>query len=51
VSLIVERRHQAGVPEAHLPLHALPVRHGMAAFVLPQPESARQDELSQTVCG
>jgi Phage regulatory protein CII (CP76) len=50
VSLIVERCHQAGVPDAHLPLHALLVRHGMAAFVVPQPESARQDDLSQTVC-
>jgi hypothetical protein len=38
------------VPDAHLPLHALLVRHGMAAFVVPQPEAARQDDLSQTVC-
>jgi hypothetical protein len=50
VSLIVERCHAAGVPDAHLPLHALLVRHGMAAFVVPQPETARQDDLSQTVC-
>jgi hypothetical protein len=50
VSLIVDRCHQAGVPDAHLPLHALLVRHGMAAFLVPQPESARQDDLSQTVC-
>jgi hypothetical protein len=50
VSLIVERCHAAGVPDAHLPLHALLVRHGMAAFVVPQPEAARQDDLSQTVC-
>jgi hypothetical protein len=50
VSLIVERCHQAGVADAHLPLHALLVRHGMAAFLVPQPESARQDDLSQTVC-
>jgi hypothetical protein len=50
VSLIVERCHQAGVSDAHLPLHALLVRHGMAAFVVPQPEAARQDDLSQTVC-
>jgi hypothetical protein len=50
VSLIVECCHRAGVPDAHLPLHALLVRHGMAAFVVPQPESARQDDLSQTVC-
>jgi hypothetical protein len=50
VSLIVERCHAAGVPDAHLPLHALLVRHGMAAFVVPQPDTARQDDLSQTVC-
>jgi hypothetical protein len=50
VSQIVERCHHAGVPDAHLPLHALLVRHGMAAFVVPQPETARQDDLSQTVC-
>jgi hypothetical protein len=50
VSLIVECCHKAGVQEAHLPLHALLVRHGMAAFVVPQPEQARQDDLSQTVC-
>lgn len=50
VSLIVERCHAAGVADAHLPLHALLVRHGMAAFVVPQPETARQDDLSQTVC-
>jgi hypothetical protein len=50
VSLIVECCHGAGVLEAHLPLHALLVRHGMAAFVVPQPEAARQDDLSQTVC-
>jgi hypothetical protein len=50
VSLIVERCHQTGVPDAHLPLHALLVRHGMAAFLVPQPETARQDDLSQTVC-
>jgi hypothetical protein len=50
VSLIVERCHAAGVPDAHLPLHALLVRHGMAAFQVPQPETARQDDLSQTVC-
>jgi hypothetical protein len=50
VSLIVECCHKAGVTDAHLPLHALLVRHGMAAFVVPQPEAARQDDLSQTVC-
>ncbi len=50
VSLIVSCCQKAGIPDAHLPLHALLVRHGMAAFVVPQPESARQDDLSQTVC-
>ena len=50
VSQIVEHCHQAGVADAHLPLHALLVRHGMAAFVVPQPETARHDDLSQTVC-
>lgn len=50
VSQIVECCHKAGVADAHLPLHALLVRHGMAAFVVPQPEAARQDDLSQTVC-
>jgi hypothetical protein len=33
-----------------LPLHALLVRHGMAAFVVPQPEQSSSDDLSQTVC-
>ncbi|MFL6709756.1 MAG: phage regulatory CII family protein [Massilia sp.] len=50
VSQIIDCCHKAGVPEAHLPLHALLVRHGMAAFVVPQPEAAQQDDLSQTVC-
>ena len=50
VSLIVDCCYRAGVPDAHLPLHALLVRHGMAAFVVPQPDSAKQDDLSQTVC-
>lgn len=50
VSRIVECCHKAGLPDAHLPLHALLVRHGMAAFVVPQPEQAQQDDLSQTVC-
>ena len=50
VSIIVEHCHKAGVEEALLPLHALLVRHGMAAFVVPQPEQARSDDLSQTVC-
>lgn len=50
VSIIVERCHKAGVDEAHLPLHALLVRHGMAAFVVPLPERVGRDDLSQTVC-
>ena len=50
VSRIVECCHKAGLPDAHLPLHALLVRHGMAAFVVPQPEQAQGDDLSQTVC-
>lgn len=50
VSVIVEHCHKAGVSEAHLPLHALLMRHGMAAFVVPQPEHACRDDLSQTVC-
>ena len=50
MSQIVECCHKAGVADAYLPLHALLVRHGMAAFVVPQPEAARQDDLSQTVC-
>ena len=50
VSRIVECCHKAGLPDAHLPLHAMLVRHGMAAFVVPQPEQVRQDDLSQTVC-
>ncbi len=50
VSTIVELCHRAGVAEAHLPLHALLTRHGMAAFVVPQPEQIGSDDLSQTVC-
>lgn len=50
VSIIVEHCHKAGVEEAHLPLHALLVRHGMAAFVVPLPERVGRDDLSQTVC-
>ena len=48
--MIVDCCHKAGVADAHLPLHALLVRHGMAAFVVPQPDTVRQDDLSQTVC-
>jgi hypothetical protein len=50
VSAVVDLCHQAGVPEAHLPLHALLTRHGMAAFVVPMPENIGSDDLSQTVC-
>ena len=50
VSAVVDLCHQAGVAEAHLPLHALLVRHGMAAFVVPTPDSIDGDDLSQTVC-
>ena len=50
VSTIVELCRQAGVADALLPLHALLVRHGMAAFVVPQPERIDNDDLSQTVC-
>jgi hypothetical protein len=50
VSRIVECCHKAGMLDAHLPLHALLVRHGMAAFVVPQPGHTQEDDLSQTVC-
>ncbi|MCG2585198.1 phage regulatory CII family protein [Massilia sp. TS11] len=50
VSTIIELCHRAGVPDAHLPLHALLVRHGMAAFVVPSPDEVSEDDLSQTVC-
>lgn len=50
VSTIVELCQRAGVADAHLPLHALLVRHGMAAFVVPVPERTGADDLSQTVC-
>ena len=50
VSAVVDLCHKAGVPDAHLPLHALLVRHGMAAFVVPRPEQISDDDLSQTVC-
>lgn len=50
VSTIIEHCHRAGVNDALLPLHALLVRHGMAAFVVPQPEQVGGDDLSQTVC-
>jgi hypothetical protein len=50
VSLIVGHCHRAGVKDALLPLHAMLGRHGMAAFLVPEPESISEDDLSQTVC-
>jgi hypothetical protein len=50
VSAVVHLCHQAGVADAHLPLHALLTRHGMAAFVVPMPDTIGSDDLSQTVC-
>lgn len=41
---------EAGVKEAHLPIHALLSRHGMAAFVVPEESAVSKDDLSQTVC-
>ncbi len=49
-SLIVELCSEAGVKDALMPLHALLSRHGMAAFVVPEPEHISDDDLSQTVC-
>lgn len=50
VSTIVELCQKENMADALLPLHALLVRHGMAAFVVPQPSPAQTDDLSQTVC-
>ncbi|MFZ6815078.1 phage regulatory CII family protein [Undibacterium sp. Rencai35W] len=50
LSQIVELCRQAGVKDALLPLHALLGRHGMAAFVVPEPDQISDDDLSQTVC-
>lgn len=50
VSAIIELCQRAKVNDALLPLHALLVRHGMAAFVVPHPELVGSDDLSQTVC-
>ncbi|SHG64737.1 phage regulatory CII family protein [Massilia sp. CF038] len=50
VSIIVEHCHKAGVADSHMPLHAMLARHGLAAFVIPKPELAARDDLSQTVC-
>lgn len=50
VSMIISLCQKAGVKEAVMPLHALMARHGMAAFVVPEPEQINKDDLSQTVC-
>ncbi|MFZ6655176.1 phage regulatory CII family protein [Undibacterium sp. TJN19] len=50
LSVIVEHCDEAGVKDAHMPLHALLSRHGMAAFVIPEPNQVSEDDLSQTVC-
>jgi len=50
VSAIVGLCHAAGVKNAHLPLHALLSRHGMAGFVVPDPDAIHKEDLSQTVC-
>ncbi len=50
VSIIVNLCHEAGVKDAHLPLHALLSRHGMAAFLVPEPAYISNDDLSQTMC-
>lgn len=50
LSVIIEFCHEAGVKEAHMPLHALLSRHGMAAFVIPEQDEVSEDDLSQTVC-
>ena len=50
VSVIVGYCQQAGVKDALLPLHALLARHGMAGFLVPEPQAFSNDDLSQTVC-
>ena len=50
LSQIVECCDAAGVTDAHLPLHALLGRHGLAAFVIPEPGQIKDDDLSRTVC-
>ncbi len=49
-SMIISLCQKANVKEAVMPLHALMARHGMAAFVVPEPEQINNDDLSQTVC-
>ncbi len=50
VSTIVHLCRKSGVKDAHLPLHALLSRHGMAGFVVPDPDDISNEDLSQTVC-
>ena len=50
MSNIISLCQEAGVKEALLPLHALLARHGMAAFLVPEPAQISNDDLSQTVC-
>ncbi|HWV14171.1 MAG TPA: phage regulatory CII family protein [Cellvibrio sp.] len=50
VSLIIDFCQEAGVKHAHMPLHALAARHGMATFAVPEPSQVSNDDLSQTVC-
>ena len=50
MSNIISLCQEAGVKDALLPLHALLARHGMAAFLVPEPEQINNDDLSQTVC-
>jgi hypothetical protein len=50
MSNIISLCQEAGVKEALLPLHALLARHGMAAFLVPEPDQISSDDLSQTVC-
>lgn len=47
VSLIVGHCHRAGVKDALLPLHAMLGRHGMAAFLVPEPEGGFNYEVQQ----
>lgn len=49
-SSIIEHCHEAGMKEALLPIHALLGRHGMAAFLIPEPTEVSTDDLTQTVC-
>jgi hypothetical protein len=50
VSCVISLCQQEGVKDATLPLHAMLARHGMAAFVVPEPSQISNDDLSQTVC-